>query len=510
MLGMAKNFFSTLGNKPRKLPDIGTSEADEPMMMTANYHQPFHSQPQFEPPAQPELSSNEIVEIDSTEIESPPVPASGPPLHVIDPQALVTPELDSVPMQSSMQWQPTTPFTQTLADQMYNLHAVAAYGQLSAGQPGNQNTAQVVPPLGDAAQPPRSAPATTRSKNLSPSSSVRSTTSTMSNVSNVSSVSNTSSIWSAASMAWSGVETNYTAASVDHVNPLDIFHGGVYDGIHEKWQSYSLESLPELPADIPEMHELASNDFGSHNLLLPLEANPSAASISYPANFSLDDEVVRMDPEQSREADAPEVFHSETKSMVHAVWEVLEAHILSSFVNTQQLDNPLALQFGLLSAPDVAYKGLASLRNALEGRPCASPLDTLCLIHVIYSSSLVVYGDDAMRRSNKFFAQSLQYASWFSPERQAQFVEMVKAIWQPDDFDAVQSNQLYDGSTAHLHGSYGDKGKSRALGSNEGIGTTDPLLSAARDFLDGKYFLPFRVRPRWPLFIIIVHYHGGL
>lgn len=483
MLGMAKNFFSTLGNKPRKVPDLPSEMVDSTTMIT-KYEQPDHIN--FKSPAQPELSSTEIVEIDSTEIQAPSASACGPPIPDIDPQALLMSELDSVPMQSSMQWQPT-PFTQPLSDQVYN--TAAAYGQLSARQPLTQATTQEIPSTSESTQASRSVQAATRSKNLSPSSSVRSTTSTMSNVSNVSSMSTSSSLWSAPSMAWSGMETNFTSTSADLVSPLDVFQGDMYDGIHDKWLSNPLDVLSELPADIPEMHELASNDFGLHNALLPFETSPTAESISYPANFSLENEVSNLGSLQPREADTPEDFHSETKSMVHAVWDALQEHILSSLVNTQQLENPLAHQLGLLSAPTIAYKGLTSLRGALEGRPCASPLDTLCLIHVIYSSSLVVYGNEAMRRSSEFFAQSLGYASWFTPESQAHFVEMVKAIWQPSEVDAAQLNGLLESPTVQSQWPLSNKGKGQAMESNGDILVADPLLAAARDFLDGTYSL---------------------
>lgn len=490
MLGMAKTFFSTLGNKPRKGPDNTMFDYDEATVMVAKYEEP--QQVQFEPPAQPELSSNEIVEIDSTEIESLPVSASEPPVPAIDPQALLMPELDSVPMQSSMQWQPT-PFAQSLSNQIYN--AVAVPGPFASGQPSSQAMAHTLPPCDESTQPARPGQATTRSKNLSPSSSVRSTTSTMSNVSNVSSVSTSSSLWSAPSIAWSGMETNFTSTSVDLVHQLDILEEDIYNGHSDKWPSNPLEVLPELPADIPEMHELASNDLRLHNLLFAFEPTSTAEGISQPSNFSVEDDVPSFGPVQPQEVEASEVFHSATKSMVHAVWDALQEHILSSLVNTRQLDNPLAHQLGLLSAPTIAYKGLAALRSALEGRPCASPLDTLCLIHVIYSYSLVVYGDEAMRRSKEFFVQSLQYASWFSSDDRAHFVEMVKAIWQPGDFDASQLNeldQLLVGSTGGSFWSRSNKGKGRAMAYNTDVVSADALLSAARDFLDGAYSLQSR------------------
>lgn len=486
MLGMAKNFFSTLGNKPRKAPDI-VFQLDESTAMLAKYDQPLHSA--FESPPQPELSSSEIVEIDSTEISSLPVSAIDPPVPAIDPQALLMSELDSVPTQSSMQCQ-STPFTQQLNEQMYN--AAEAYGHLETRHLGAQAMDQAILDSSEETQPARcGAQATTRSKNLSPSSSVRSTTSTMSNMSNISSLSTSSSLWSAPSIAWSGMETNFTSTSEDLVSQLDVFSRGVYNGIHDQWPSNPLDVLPELPADIPEMHELASNDFDLSISLFPFETKPAAEAISYPADFSLEDEVSNTVSVHRQEVDAPEVFHSQTKSMIHAVWDALQEHIVASLTNTKHLNNPLAHQFSLLSAPTIAYKGLESLRSALEGRPCASPLDALCLIHVIYSSSLVIYGEEAMRRSSEFFAQSLQYAYWFIPDSQTQFLDMVKAIWQPGDVDAAQLNQLLSGATAQLYWSHFDKGKGRAIRDNGQKIIADPLLSAARDFLDGTHFLQF-------------------
>lgn len=480
MLTMAKSFFSTLGNKPRRGPDSVSDVVDEPVFATADYYQ---SQPiNFDSPTQPELSSTtEILEIDSTEIEACSISASDPPLPVVDPQALLVPELDSVPMQSSMQWQPT-PFTQPLSSHIYA--AAAEYTTLSiANMPprvASHATQQTQPT-------PRSVPAATRSKNLSPSSSVRSTTSMMSNVSNVSSIS-ASSLWSVPSTAWSGMETNFTSASADPISPLDVLQGDPFNTIQEKYPLDTIDILSELPADTPELHELPSGDFDLHGSLFPFEANITAANASYPADFSVEEEIHDTFSVQPPETEDSAIFRSETKSLVASAWDALQEHILASLSSIQHIENPLAYQLSLLSAQTIAHKGLASLRGALEGRPSTSPLDTLCLIHVIYSFSLVVYGDDAARRSSVFFVQSLMYAAWFTTEDdQAQFREIAKAIWQPSHLSDLELSQLMRTQSTPMHTSLSTKGKGLAAKGDRNIVEVDPLLSAARDFLDGMY-----------------------
>lgn len=462
---MAKTFFSTLGHKSKKGPEL-VPDFDDTMLAPPSYHESQHGCPTFglDPPEKPELASTtEILEIDSTEV------VSAAPVPVVNPQDLLLPELDSVPMQSSMQWQPT-PFVSPLG---YDFSMAApAYESLSAARPASPSLLPV--PQQSQPAPRSSAQASMRSKNLSPSSSVRSTTSTMSNVS---SISTSSSLWSAPSTAWSGMETNYTSLSVDLVSPMD--QGDVFANLMDGCSGDPLATISELPADT-ELHELSSGDFDLQGHLFAFDANIAPIDISYPSGFSLEEQ--KPQPPVVQTSKDPAIPQSDTKSLVAAAWDALQEHILSSHAKIQHIRNPLAGQLGMLSSQTIAHKGLKSLRIVLEGRPLTSPLDTLSLVHVIFSFSLVVYGDDAARRSSELFAQSLLYSAWFTPENQTQFREVATAIWRPSDLTDEQLNQLMASQSPSLHLTLSNKGKGRAT---NGSVRVDPLISAGQCFLDG-------------------------
>lgn len=493
MVSMAKSLFSTLGHKSKRLPPESHFDVDDTKMPAPPTYDESLS---FDPPTKPELPSTEIVEIDSTEVPVPQatVTEAPAPAPAIDPQALLLPELDSmmIPMHSGMQWQPTPYYPPPTNNQYYP--AAPAYDSLSFARPASHS-----PPQG--AQQNRQAP---RSKNLSPSSSVRSTTSTMSNVSNVSSITTTSSLWSAPSTAWSGLETNMTSLSRD-----DLF-----DGISDQCPSdplYVLSEIPELPADMPVMPELSSGDFaGFQDSLFPFDANLVSADISYPDDFGLEEETAESLSVQPMRAGVAEVAQSEVKSLVALAWEALKEHIISSQHKIKQVHNPLAHQLRLLSAETIAARGLGCLRRVLERNPPVSPLDTLCLVHVVYSLSLVVYGngfvhgDDATRRSREFFAQSLLYATWFTPEDRSFFRQIAFAIWQPGGLADEELSLLLRQQSVLPQWLSHNKGKEHETRpGTTGDYQTDPLVSAAQDFLDGK---SDTLAPSWGSW----HYEQGL
>ncbi|KAF3767751.1 hypothetical protein M406DRAFT_328810 [Cryphonectria parasitica EP155] len=481
MLSMAKTFFSTLGHKSRKGSPDSIPIHEDVMLAPPSYHE---SQAlNLDLPEKPELSStdSEILEIDSTEVTTiiePPVPA-------INPQDLLLPELDSVPLQSSMQWQPT-PFMSPIS--CCDLSAAApAFESLSAACPAPHLPSQAVqqPHLA-----PRAPSPSARSKNLSPSSSVRSTTST---VSNISSISTSSSLWSAPSTAWSGLETNFTSASVDLLSPMDVSQGGaIFDGDCTDGcpPPNPLHTISELPADMPPLYELPSDGLGLglQDPLFAFDAGLTSVDASYPAAFALDEDdheslAVRPPPPPSfAQLAAPQ---SEAKSLVAAAWDALQEHIISSQAKIKDMKNPLAVQFGMLSCSTIAHKGLASLRSILDGRPLSSPIDTLSLIHIIYSLSLVVYGTSASGRSSELFAQSLIYSAWFTPTDRTQFRKVAQAIWQPGDMTDQKLSQLIRDQTSHLQRSPSNKGKGPATVGEEKVAKeADPLISVAQNFLD--------------------------
>lgn len=485
MLSMAKGFFSTLGHKSKRGPELEFDIDDTAALAPPSYLESLS----FDPPAEPELSSTEILEIDSTEVVAPP--ASSDAVPIVDPQALMLPELDSttVSSQAPMQWQPA------LWDVAQPSNQVSAPAPTYESVPSKQPASQA--PSQDCAygqQGPRPVPAS-RSKHLSPSSSVRSTTSTMSNVSNISSVTTASSLWSTPSTAWSGFETNLTTPPTGLISPVDMCQEHDFNSLPKQGPSDPLGMLPELPeleADMPVMPELSSGDFFSFDTDL--------TKLSYPDDFVLEEENIELPVPHLAEAQGSVPVQSETKSLVASAWDALQEHIVSSADKIQHIqNNPLADQLKLLSAKTIAQRGFSSLRGMLESRPSASPLDTLCLVHVIYSFALVVYGDDAARRSSDFYIQSWLYSNWFTPENQSFYRQVVQAIWQPSDMAHERLESLKVAQVGRTVCSPSLKGKERATTSSQYMNnctyfnTTntperpDPLVTTALHFLDGTF-----------------------
>lgn len=240
-----------------------------------------------------------------------------------------------------------------------------------------------------------------------------------------------------------------------------------------------LPELPELEADMPVMPELSSGDFFSFDADL--------TKLSYPDNFVLEEENIEAPAVHSAGAQGPGPVQSVTKSLVASAWDALQEHIVSSADKIQHIqNNPLADQLKFLSAKTIAQRGFSSLRGILESRPSAYPLDILCLVHVIYSFALVVYGDDATRRSSDFYTQSLLYSTWFTPENQTFYRQVVQAIWQPGDMTFEQLEPLKAAQVVHTNWPRSVKGKERATrppGST--TESPDPLVATALHFLDG-------------------------
>lgn len=473
MLSMAKGFFSTLGHKSKRGPELEFDVDDTTALAPPSYFESLS----FDPPAEPELSSTEILEIDSTEVAVPQAPADAVP--IVDPQALMLPELDSttVPSQPPIQWQPELWDVSHSGNRFTT--AAPTYESVTARQPVSQGPSQDSP-YGQ--QGPRPVPAASRSKHLSPSSSVRSTTSTMSNVSNISSVTTASSLWSTPSTAWSGFETNLTTPPTGLISPVDMCQEHDFPDLAKQCPSDPLGMLPELPeleADMPAMPELSSGDFFSFDTDL--------TKLSYPDNFVLEEENIEPPAVHPIEAQGSGSVQSETKSLIASAWDALQEHIVSSADKIQHIqNNPLVDQLKLLSAKTIAQRGFSSLRGILESRPSASPLDTLCLVHVIYSLALVVYEDDATRRSSDFYTQSLLYSTWFTPSNQAFYREVVEAIWQPGDMTLEQSESLKTAQAVQPDWPRSFKGKERATRPPSGITPSpDPLVTTALHFLDG-------------------------
>lgn len=486
ILRMAKTFFHSLGHKSKKGSRfrLDDDEATPPP--------PYDSLniPCLNGNAT-ELPSTEILEIDSVE-----VPAMNPtfmpsPSDAIDPQALLIPsapplpELDSTMLSNETltPWQPVpglAPHPYPFAQQEYgSVRVPVARPMLQLTTNGLPNRRQAPPrPVA------RPAPTIPRSKGLSPSSSVRSTASTDTNasmMSNGSSLVSPISNWSGAWSMASGLNTNMTSP-VEGMLTDDIFaeamHNACPDSLH---QFYS-----ELPADKP-VSKVADDTPSDHFFAFD---EPPEMNMTYAPDI-----VLTEDTAESSEIDEHQVAVeqintccSETKSLVGSAWDALQEHIVSSMVKIQDhQDNPLANQLSSMSIRTVATTALRTLRALIGGRQPSCASDALCLVHLIYAFSLVLHEQDASPRYNSLFLQSLAYAGSLPPGDRDFYRQLATSIWQPPGLTQADINQLAISNNPFCS-SADRKGKSpeiAAIGFGEQDG--DPLLVAARDFLDGKF-----------------------
>ncbi|KAJ4300537.1 hypothetical protein N0V88_003215 [Collariella sp. IMI 366227] len=483
MLYMAKTFFHSLGHKSKKTQGAGLDD-DEVMMPPPPSYDSLNI-PTLNATAS-ELPSTEILEIDSMEIpliQPTPAPA---PSDAIDPQALLMPvmppmpsmpELDSTMLSADfMQW-PIPGFTPVMAPEDI-IRTPMAKPTLQLTTAGLQGRRQPPRPVS------RAAPTVPRSKGLSPSSSVRSTASTdttVSTCSNGSSMISPSSNWSG---TWStnGMNTGMSSP-IDGVDFEDMF------AEYTNNNTYANETCPEnlhdffseLPADYPMLQDtsaMPSND------LLGFEA-PLANMQQYTPNIVLTDEAAQTVEINEPEVEETNTCCSEAKSLVRSAWDALQQHIDSSKEKIQDhRDNPLAGQLRTMSDRTVATTGLRTLRSLITGQQPSSASDALCLIHLVYAFSLVSDEQVSSDRVNSLFVQSQSYANGLQPNDRNLYQQLVMSIWQPPDLTHADINNQLTALSGHSFAFSEPKGKA-VLGTHGHI--HDPVLDAARDFLDGEY-----------------------
>ena len=507
MLSMAKTFFHSLGHKSKKANTLGLDSDDTPFAPPPSYDSLGIN-------SLNELSSTEIVEIDSNEVNfiQPPtlrhvLPTDG----AINPQNLLVPmpvapsipELESmIPTGgSSMQWQHAAFFPPAPTPSPYPF--TDDYGNRDAsGKPLLLNTYSIPPRRHAVPRPaPRPTSVAPRCKGLSPSSSVRSTASTDSTDSAVSMDSNSSadttdsngsslvsplSNWSG---AWSGANTNLTSPVEGFVT--DPFADAIYES---SCPDFPHSFYSELPADFPAavplpkgQDELVPDLFLSFPIMQP---TPQPAELSFadlaPADASAHLVDIEMNLPELEETSA---YCSDTKSVVGSAWDALQEHIVSSTLKIQHVQgNYLADQLKLMSTATIATAGLRTLRVLLNGGQPSSALDTLCFVHLMYAFSLVVHDTGTSQRAESFFLQSLSYTNSLPFADQELYTQLALDIWQPTDITQLQINQYLTSTyQTSLSRSSSLKGKERAADGGSSNHNLDALLNAARDFLDGMF-----------------------
>ncbi|TLD31204.1 hypothetical protein PspLS_02822 [Pyricularia sp. CBS 133598] len=516
MLCRAKNFFSSLGHKGRKngatgLPTDFGDDDDESLMFPVA--PPRYNMLEVDQTYGYELSGNAIVEIDSTEV-APLLPPSPPTPAVVDPQVLLLPEVDTrmlVAPDPSMQWR----------------HGIASAPQpIFAEQvpsseerpPLQVNTFGIEQHLQSIRFRPKPRPNPTpasRSKDLSPSSSVRSTNSTTSTASDVSHTSSTSATSNVSSLV-SPISAFSHTSLVDgefakHLaSPEDVLMGqdellldqrqfdqhdvstSIFDSICPPAELLH-GMFTELPADFPPP-KMDPTNLPTSSLLFDFDTTtyPVGATcandllLTQDTNFDPSLDMASHSKTQSPVSVEAEVkmAQSATEAFVSSTWDTLLEHIASSKAKVQNVNgNPLADKLRSLAPMTIARDGFSALRSLLEGCPPTSPIKILCLVHVVYALSLVVYGDDHLsHRSRELYVESLVYARLIGD---IQVEALMTAIWQPVKFSISEISQGLRREYKSLHRSPSQKGKECPIDVKSHVAySQDPLLCTARDFLD--------------------------
>lgn len=492
MLSMAKSFFHSLGHKHKKAPGFAFDPGDAASLPPPSYES-LHISPQ---PADPtELSATEIVEIDSN-----PVTVTATTLvpnydGAIDPQALLIPELESNPLSSEsfMQWQPapgvigsSMPVTPPEESALPSPVSRPFLQVNTHGLQGGRNVTRPRPA-------PRSVAPFPRSKDLSPSSSVRSNASTASNVStasNASSLVSPVSNWSGAWSMASGFDTSLTSPA-ELTNPDGFFSdnplAGSYDASNTAYTGLLHDFCSELPADVPNLN--GPENFSPEPLLFSFAGEPFA-NPSYATDVELMEDSIDLLGLDDAETGESSSCCSETKSLVGSAWDALQEHIVSSMLKIDQTrGNPLADQLRSKSTRSIVTAGLQALRSLLGGNNSISAIDTLCLVHLVYAFSLVIHEQDTADRAKDLFFQSLSYATHLGPGEQDLYTQLTCQIWQPASTTHEQINKHFSaGQNGALSRSSSPKGKApEASACFSGMVGTDPFLTAAFNFLDGKW-----------------------
>ncbi|KAK4140362.1 uncharacterized protein C8A04DRAFT_15018 [Dichotomopilus funicola] len=503
MLSMAKNFFHSLGHKTKKPSELGF--VDETLLQPPPAYESLDI-PEPDASASELPSSTEILEIDSLEVpllqnnpvlppmsvQTPtPTPTPTPALNDgINPQALlVPPPLPAIPELDSnggfLPWLPITNFTPGLSagNELGPLRDMAARPGLQLTTPGLTVRRPAVRP---APKPASTAPRS--SMGLSPSSSVRSTASTDTNASTVSytsSMVSSDTNWSGAWSMGTGLDTNLTSpvdgtmgdelfADVMNTNPAELCP----DTVHTFFS--------ELPADLPMLENAC--DMGSDaDALLGFEP-VAPTGLTYAPEILAADIASQAAEIAGLEVEKANTCCSETKSLVGTAWDALQEHILSSMVKIQGYENNhVAGQLRSMSIKTVATTGLRTLRNLLNGEAPSTASDALCLIHLVYSFSLILHGQEAPGNSTHLFIQALGYSDRLPPHDKTLYNQLVTTIWQPPEVSLATLNKLISAVSASGLRSASDpsgKGKSRELASPVLPHREDALLAAAQDFLD--------------------------
>lgn len=531
MLSMAKSFFGSLGHHKSRARGLADANMDVDDQVPPSYESVVAAVP-----AEAELQANEIYEADSLELAVPPVDKAQE-LYQADPFSAFFPPLAQQPVAPA---QPSPQPSAALVPSPAGLDESLINWEPPLSSPpaascGSANPSPVRAPERPVLQvnthgldhaqvrPPR------RSKHLTPSSSIRSTSSATSTDSHdISPMSNWSGAWSRGP----GFESTLTSPADDLTNLADLWpqtkHAG--QGSAEQGHEASLPDFApdstlaelaaenvllgltaddffaelatgnlqtELATDVPMLDHLGDGDTNSSDLDLQPDFafDYTASSVTEPAYASLS---FAMADEADSPLEPPRHQHVSASVLAQSARKTVQVHVESSIDRLRKDDEtPLTREFCQMSPCSVAIAGLEAMVNVIEGRPETSPVRLLCFVHVLYSLSFMVHEQDAFRRSTQLFTQAVMYSCWLPHRDRQAYITVVGLLWQPgsmtdDDFEELQRTCLSRSEPE----SPSRKGKERAGIANRS--RSDPLMLIAQHFLDGKRKNPAgRQRALW-------------
>lgn len=501
ILSMAKTFFSNLGHKSKNKRELAAGAVDNDSVFLC----PPPSYESLHPnhPSQELSATNEIYELPSPD----PVP-----VQTVSPPGFAPEVVPTVPLAEATQALMNGSQTPAL------LVNEGAFQFTETSRPSLQLNTQV------GNQKPIRPPPAPRSKNLSPSSSVRSTTSTTSTLSNISTISTTSSkslvspisVWSEASSnpfaGAPGYKTTAFASPPYTLLPDEIVTEAMATPDKDDFAATftadfgDIPELSELPGEIS--FDMEGNTANSLNLDTPLlgivpmalencmhdPATTTTMPIANPAIYGS-----CTSSQQPTSVNSPsflpftpdEIFTcSNYKNIIDTVWATLGEALRQSLEKLKQIDsNPLARKMMSLNPKQVAEWGIEALESVFKShRNPADPIKALCLVHLVYAFSIPVYEKHAMNRYNSLFFESLEYILELPEESRGFYRDVVSILWQPvdvtkEEVERCLANQLVQS----LSRSSSFKGKQREQPIEiTSSGKAIPFVKVAQDFFDGK------------------------
>ncbi|KAF6835227.1 zinc finger protein [Colletotrichum plurivorum] len=419
IMSVAKDFFSSLGQKSRN-QNAPEPDLDGGVIPPSPPPPPSYDSILVQPQEVELSSSSEILEIDSKEVSHPSPSDNFLSGNMDDIDLLDTFPPRSTAFEPGMSVMPDLSFDWTSQNGFV----------IDEATTGRDRPSLLVHTNGLVHSQKQRKPAT-RTKNLSPSNSLRSNASTDTTASYL--VSPSSNF----STPWTSADTSITSPMLDGTNS-----GGFLSRGGSNASRYSNCSLPqnafisELPANetILPLPQTLPENLGYEPQFTPPPVSGLADTIPGMSNAPVapvqNDRIGQTVAEAIAELENAD--RSDAKSFVGSAWDSLKAHVSVSMDKLQHLDcNPLAQRLRFMSPQDIAQTGFNTLNAIVEGGQPKSAIEIICFVHVTYSLSIIVHEDDARSRSEQLYAQALLYGNMLVPGEREPYREVASAIWQP-------------------------------------------------------------------------------